>query len=150
MSSVKISIYRKVSFSSAHFLYSKHFDHTANEQIYGSCSHRAGHGHNYRLTVTLEGPVNVKTGMLFNLRDLDAALTKVISDVDHKNLNVDVKFFKDRVSTVENLVLYMFARLDGIIGNRLVSEIRIEETDTFGATLRRQEYDNYMSMEHSN
>lgn len=69
-----------------------------NKEVYGKCNNPNGHGHNYGLEITVRGPVDPATGMVMNLSDLKKYIEKVVMDrLDHKNLDVDVTYFQDRV-----------------------------------------------------
>jgi len=53
----------------------------------------------------------------------------VLTDVDHANLNVDVKWLAGIVPTTENLAVAIWRRLEaGLGGVRLVA-VRLWETD---------------------
>lgn len=70
-----------------------------NQQIYGKCNNANGHGHNYTVEITLRGPVDPKTGMVMNIADLkDHMDHTIMKNLDHKNLDKDVPFFKSTVS----------------------------------------------------
>ncbi|OMJ15370.1 putative 6-pyruvoyl tetrahydrobiopterin synthase [Smittium culicis] len=86
---------RKESFSSAHRLNSIHFNAEQNKNIYGKCNHVNSHGHNYELKVTIMGEIDPCTGMCFDLAVLKKEIkSRVLDLVDHKNLDLDVEFFK--------------------------------------------------------
>jgi len=96
--------------------------------VYGKCSHAHGHGHNYTLEVTVSGPIDPETGMVANLTDLDAFVEReVLEAFDHKNLNVDVQAFAQRVPTTENLCMEIYDRLRAFPRARL-ERVRLEET----------------------
>ena len=74
-----------------------------NERLFGAGART--HGHNYRLEVTLRGPVDPATGMVFDLGDLKEILEReVMARFDHHDLNADTPYFEKRVATPENLV----------------------------------------------
>lgn len=69
-----------------------------NKEVYGKCNNPNGHGHNYGLEVTIRGPVDPATGMVMNLDELKKYIEKVVMlRLDHKNLDLDVLYFRDRV-----------------------------------------------------
>jgi 6-pyruvoyltetrahydropterin/6-carboxytetrahydropterin synthase len=104
---------RCYAFSASHRLHSSELSDGENQRIYGKCNNPWGHGHNYRLEVTVSGPVNAATGMVMNLVDLDRLVKEEVLDpLDHTNLNLDVPCFHDRVPTSENLLLEIAGRLD--------------------------------------
>ena len=48
---------RVASFAAAHRLHSPHLTDEENKRIFGKCNHMNGHGHNYRVEVTVSGNV---------------------------------------------------------------------------------------------
>jgi 6-pyruvoyltetrahydropterin/6-carboxytetrahydropterin synthase len=116
-------------FSASHRLHSEELTAEANRATFGKCNNRFGHGHNYRVEVTIGGPVDPETGMVINLVDLDQVVqARVIERFDHMNLNLDPLFSK-RVSTTENLTIAIFNLLDGAFALAALEKVRIEETE---------------------
>ena len=59
--------------------------------MFGDCSSPNWHGHNYELEVTVRGPVDPETGYVIDVKELrDLVQARVVDDVDHRNLNLDV------------------------------------------------------------
>jgi 6-pyruvoyltetrahydropterin/6-carboxytetrahydropterin synthase len=84
--------------------------------VFGLCANPNWHGHNYELDVTVEGPVDPETGYVLDLKTLrDLVETRVIEDVDHRNLNIDVAWLSDVNPTTENLVVAIWRRLEGAL-----------------------------------
>ena len=80
--------------------------------MFGLCASPNWHGHNYELDVTVEGEVDPETGFVYDLKHLrEMVEAKVIGDVDHQNLNVDVAWMKDVNPTTENLVVAIWRRI---------------------------------------
>jgi 6-pyruvoyltetrahydropterin/6-carboxytetrahydropterin synthase len=50
--------------------------------------------------------------MIINLTDLKRMVKVVLEDFDHKYLNLDTPFFKDRIPTTENIARVLFDRID--------------------------------------
>ncbi|KAG0223778.1 hypothetical protein BGW42_004492 [Actinomortierella wolfii] len=74
-------------FSAAHRLHSPHLDAAQNVALYGKCNHASGHGHNYKVEVTIQGTIDPQTGMVINISDLKKTLqTAVMDPCDHRNL----------------------------------------------------------------
>lgn len=60
----------------------------------------------FSVEVTVRGPIDMRTGMVMNITELKTALDKVVfKDLDHKNLDLDVDFFKKTVSILKVLQL---------------------------------------------
>ena len=102
-----------------------------NQQIYGKCNNYNGHGHNYTVEVTLRGPISKSTGMIINITDLKNYMNKAIMDtLDHKNIDKDVQYFKDVVSTTENVAIYIWDQLKSLLPQpEILYEVKIFETD---------------------
>ncbi|XP_043281088.1 6-pyruvoyl tetrahydrobiopterin synthase [Venturia canescens] len=122
---------RKECISSCHRLHSDQLSDEENKKIYGKCNNYWGHGHNYTIEVTVRGPVDSKTGMVMNISDLKVYMNEVIMNrLDHKNLDKDVEYFKNVVSTTENVAIYIFNELKILLPNpSLMYEVKIYETD---------------------
>lgn len=103
---------RLVEFESSHRYWNPAFSEEENSRSFGKCVSPFGHGHNYKLRVTLSGTIDPLTGMVINIKELDRILREVSSEFDHKFINLDHPIFKDRIPTTENLVLYIYGRLN--------------------------------------
>lgn len=101
-----IYITRRESFNAAHKLSRPDWSEEKNTEVYGKCANPNWHGHNYNLYVTVKGEINPETGFLVDLKWLKKIInTYVIDKVDHKNLNLDVDFMKDKLASTENLAI---------------------------------------------
>ncbi|HEY0734442.1 MAG TPA: 6-carboxytetrahydropterin synthase [Herpetosiphonaceae bacterium] len=110
---------RSYQFSAAHRLDSPQLTPEQNIELYGKCNNPKGHGHDYRFEVTVEGPVDPATGMVINLVDLDAIVQPLLDEVDHTHLDRQQPFFRERPSTAENVVAFLWQRLYTSLGERL-------------------------------
>jgi len=82
-------------------------------EVFGKCSNPNWHGHNYQLFVTVKGEVDPDTGFLINLKTLSKIIRdKVISKVDHKNINLEVDFMKGRLASTVNLAITIWNELE--------------------------------------
>lgn len=123
-------ITRVQSFSACHRLHSLHLSDEENKEVYGKCNNPYGHGHNYKVEVTVRGKIDPVTGMVMNLTDLKRCIEEVIMiPLDHKNLDKDVPYFATVVSTTENLAVYIWDNMVKALPASLLHEIRIHETD---------------------
>ncbi len=87
---MKVTFTRRYHFSASHRLDCAAFSPEKNRNIYGKCNNPHGHGHNYRLEVSVRGSVDRATGMVMNMADLDAVVDKsVVARFHLANLNVD-------------------------------------------------------------
>jgi len=109
-----VRVTRRLHFSAAHRLYREDWSDERNAEVFGDCSNPHWHGHNYELEVTVAGPVDPETGFVVDLKRLrDLVQSRVIDDVDHRNLNVEVAWLAGVNPTTENLVVAIWERLDG-------------------------------------
>ena len=123
-------ITRRLTFSAAHRLHSDKLGAAENRRVFGKCNHPNGHGHNYVLEVTVAGPIDPITGMVFNLTDLKDVMTDVIErDIDHKNLNMDVPAFKTLNPTAENIAAVLWGLLEKRLKPGLLHEVKLIETE---------------------
>lgn len=121
---------RKEHFSAAHRLFEAALDDAQNFARFGPCSNPGGHGHNYRLEVTVEGSIDPSTGMVLDLRTLhDLVRTAVLDKVDHHHLNTEVDFLRGVQPTTENLARCIFDQLAGRLPAGRLVRVRVEETD---------------------
>lgn len=83
-----------------------------NRAVYGVCANPRGHGHDYRLTVTVEGPLDPATGLVADYAALMRIVDeRVVEPVDHKHLNQDVDFLRGLIPTTENLLVRFWERI---------------------------------------
>ena len=109
-----VSITRKVHFSAAHRLHRADWSEERNQAVFGLCASPNWHGHNYELDVTLEGEIDAETGFVYDLKQLrELVEARVLADLDHRNLNLDVAWMRDVNPTTENLVVAIWNRLKG-------------------------------------
>jgi len=123
---------KKVEFSASHRYWNPEWSEEKNKELFGKSAGPHGHGHNYRLEVTVEGEVDTETGMIINLFELKHVLNEVLIDFDHKNLNEDNTHFKTLIPTTENIAKVLWDLIDEKIrGNPKCDlyRIRLYETD---------------------
>jgi len=126
---MKITICRKSHFNSAHKLYNKTWSKEKNLKVFGKCSYENFHGHNYELIVKLYGEINEDTGMLMDLSDLKKIIKDEVEDkLDHKNLNLDIDYFKDKITSTENLAIYIWNKLNDAINIECKLTVILYET----------------------
>lgn len=129
---------RRESFNAGHRLFRPELSDEENHRIFGKCSNPSGHGHNYTIEVTLEGEVDPATGYVFDLKELSDVIGKrILQDVDHRNLNVDVDWLAGEVPTAEVLANVFFERLEPDLPPGMLESVRVGETDKNWAEKRR-------------
>ncbi len=109
---MKVTVSRKAHFNAAHRLHIENWSDKKNTKIFGKCSNPNYHGHNYELIVSLTGEIDPVTGMVMDLKDLKDIIKKHVEDpLDHKNLNLDVEYFKSVMPSAENICIYIWETL---------------------------------------
>lgn len=107
-----VYITRIEHFNAAHKLFNPVWSREKNEEVFGKCANENWHGHNFELFVTLKGEPDPDTGFVFDVKKLSVIVKEhVIDKLDHKNLNVDVDFMKDKLCSIENLVVGIWNEL---------------------------------------
>lgn len=117
-------------FAAAHRLDTPALSPEENRKLYGKCNNPFGHGHDYILDVTVDGPVDAD-GLVVNRAAFDRVVRSAVLDkLDHKNLNVDVAEFNGVVATTENLAMLVRDYLSAAwtLPAKLV-RVRISETE---------------------
>ena len=137
---------RRETFNAAHKLHIAEWSDEKNLAVFGKCSNRNWHGHNYELFVTVGHPDSV-TGFVMDAKQLSNIMKKEIVDqVDHQNFNIDVEWVpKGMQPTTENLLILFWDRIEqhiNSIGEAKLYSIRLRETENiyaeyFGPTGRK-------------
>ncbi len=137
-----ILLTRRATFSAAHYYWNEAWSAEKNEQVFGRCSNRHGHGHNYTLEVTVAGQADPVTGFVVDLKWLkDVMEREVLSAWDHRHLNLEVEEFASgrMMPTSENMAMAAWRRLEPAIraaqGAQL-NRIRLYETPEIFAEYR--------------
>ena len=133
-----VRVTRRVHFSAAHRLGREDWSEERNREVFGDCASPNWHGHNYELDVTVEGPVDPATGFVFDLKRLrEEVQARVLGDLDHRNLNLDVPWLAGRNPTTENLVIAIWDRL----ADRLPASVRLVRLVLWETPRNYVEYD---------
>lgn len=105
---------RRISFAAAHRYYREDWSDERNRAVFGACANPHGHGHNYRLEVTVQAPVDETTGFSADLMHIDTILREEVSTpLDHQHLNHAVAEFgvDGRIPTCENILRWLWPRI---------------------------------------
>ncbi|MGE4286028.1 MAG: 6-pyruvoyl tetrahydropterin synthase family protein [Phycisphaerae bacterium] len=121
-----ITYSEKFEFAATHKLWNDKFSWDENFEHFGKCANPAGHGHNYivEVSVRLDNP-KAFLASEFQRSVIDAFIDKL----DHKNLSVDVPYFSDHNPTVENITVYCWDVLSGVIKDAALQSVTIWEND---------------------
>ena len=120
----RVTVEQQYEFAAAHRLHVEALGDDENRRVFGKCNHPSGHGHNYRLDISVATSID-EHGRVLLMEDLDAVVdTSVIQKFDHKHLNADVPQFANINPTVENIV-------------RVIYEILRDQVSDLGAELEQ-------------
>ncbi len=107
-----VHLTRVEHFNAAHKLFNKNWTAEENLKVFGKCANENWHGHNYELHVTIKGDPDPETGFIFNAKTLGDLIKEIIVEkVDHRNLNMDVDFMKDKFTSAENFAIGIWNEL---------------------------------------
>lgn len=127
-----IFLTRRERFSAAHRMFRQDWSDEVNQNVFGKCSNPNWHGHNYVLWVTVKGEQSQENGFVMNINILKKViLEKIINKLDHKNINLEVDFMKDKIATTENLAIAIWEEIKPSVemeGAKLHC-VKIEETE---------------------
>ena len=135
-----IELTRRATFSASHYYWNEAWSAEKNEQVFGRCANRNGHGHNYTLEVTVAGKPDAVTGFVVDLKWLkDVMEQEVLSAYDHRHLNLEVMEFARTIPTTENIAIAAWKRLEPAVnraGGARLSRVRVYETPEIFAEYR--------------
>jgi 6-pyruvoyltetrahydropterin/6-carboxytetrahydropterin synthase len=108
-----MTLSRRYYFSASHRLHSHALSTIENARLYGKCNNPFGHGHDYRLEVTVAGSADPVSGLIVPIGELDRFVEeKVVRLFAHRNINLDVPQFAQLVPTTENLAMVIGALIE--------------------------------------
>tara|TARA_Y100001936_G_C16086587_1_gene682201 strand:- start:3151 stop:3573 length:423 start_codon:yes stop_codon:yes gene_type:complete len=99
---------KRMEFSASHRYWNNNWSEKKNLEVFGKCTSKYGHGHNYVLETTIEGPVDPETGMIINIYKLKPMIKSVLKEFDHKFLNEDTDYFEELIPTTENFAKILY------------------------------------------
>ncbi len=127
---MKVSVFRKEHFNSAHRLNNPEWSDEKNQTIFGKCNNPHFHGHNYELIVVVKGEIDQDTGYVYDMKLLsDLIKDNVLNKFDHKNLNLDTDEFRNLNPSAENIAVVIWNILRGKIDWKFELTIRLYETE---------------------
>jgi len=127
-----VYITRKERFNAAHKLYRAEWSEQKNLDVFGKCSNPNWHGHNYELYVTVKGEPAEDTGFVIDLKFLSQLIKeKVIDKLDHKNINMDVDFMKNKMASTEVLAVAIWDQIAAPIQSQgcALHSVKLFETE---------------------
>ncbi len=125
-------ITRRAEFAASHVCCHPDLSDADNLAVYGPEANPRGHGHNFVLEVTLDGPPDPLTGMVYDLKKLkDVLQREIIDSFDHRFLNAETPPFDRIIPTPENMAVEIWRRLEPAFaaGAVRLHAVRLYETE---------------------
>jgi len=138
---MRVRLERRYRFSASHLYRRPEWSEEDNRARFGRCANLPGHGHNYRLFVTVAGEADPATGFVVDLPALDALVQRAVLDrLDHQHVNSAIPEFGSGpgglIPSSENLVAWIRRALEtareGEAGAEIV-KLRLEEDEDLAA-----------------
>lgn len=126
---LQVSFSRVYLFSAAHRLHSDTLSEDSNRAVYDKCNNLNGHGHDYRLEVTLKGQPDPETGMVYPLEKFDRAVQTVLEPIDYRHLDLETEYFKEHISTGEIIIQFLWDEIEKQLPEGLLYHITLWETN---------------------
>ncbi len=125
---------RHEHFNAAHKLSNPNWTKEKNIEVFGKCANENWHGHNYELMITVKGNVDPDTGFVMDVKKLSELITDHVTEkLDHKNLNLDVPFLKDKFPSTENLAIAIWEQLEPLLPKNVALHcVKLYETPRIG------------------
>lgn len=125
----RATVVRRVHFNAAHRLHNPARSDEWNRETFGPCNHPNYHGHNYEADLCVEAEIDAVTGYA-----LDVGVLKRLFDehvhvhLDHRNLNLDVPWFAERLPSAENIAVFIWEQIAPRLPAGRLSCVRLWET----------------------
>lgn len=125
-----ILVTRCYAFSAAHRLFVREWDDGRNEAVFGECGRPEGHGHNYRLEVTVCGSPDPETGLATDRAGLDRLVrAEVLDRLDHRDLLPILRSDGYSTATSENVCRWVLGRLTAAAPDLALRRVGLRETE---------------------
>jgi 6-pyruvoyltetrahydropterin/6-carboxytetrahydropterin synthase len=125
-----VRVTKRLRFNAAHRVNNPALSPEENTALFGKCNNPNWHGHNYVLEVTVDGPIDDRTGYVIDLGKLRQIVEReVIDQVDHRNMNLEVPFLAGTNPTAENIVVACWRVLEPVVAPGRLSRLRLWETE---------------------
>jgi 6-pyruvoyltetrahydropterin/6-carboxytetrahydropterin synthase len=125
-----VTVTRRLQFNAAHRVHNPALSDEENRALFGKCNNPNWHGHNYVLEVSVRGPVDERSGYVVDLGQLKSLVEReLVSQIDHRNMNVDVPFMRGINPTSENIIVACWRLLEPHVRPGRLARLRLWETE---------------------
>jgi len=116
-------------FGAAHRMHNPRLSAEENRRLYGKCNHPAGHGHTYRIQVTIRGPVDPRTGRVADGEAAERLARRLLLERFDQTCLDDLLTPADGpTSTTEAVTGLLWRLLDAALPPDRLWRLRVEET----------------------
>lgn len=123
------TVVRRAHFNAAHRLHNPARSDEWNRATFGPCNNPNYHGHNYEVELCVAGPIDGDTGYVVDVGHLTTLFDEhVHAHLDHRNLNLDVPWFAERLASAENIAVFIWEQLAPRIPAGRLVRVRLWET----------------------
>jgi 6-pyruvoyltetrahydropterin/6-carboxytetrahydropterin synthase len=122
-----LTLTRKVTFTAGHVYRGGGLSEARLRELFGPAAEPSGHGHNYVLELSVQGKVDTVSGMVINIKDVDAMLKQLLSQIDHRMINEVLPEFFDAVPTTEKFAQALWTRIPDRMESAVCVALRLEE-----------------------
>ena len=121
---------KQFKFCAAHKYWNEKWDDDKNYKVFGDDV--KVHGHNYVLDVTITGEIDPDSGFIVDIQDIKTIVSEnVIKVLDHSQIEKDIKWFKGKQPSTENLVIFIWEQIFSKIKKPAkLYKIKLRETPT--------------------
>ncbi len=134
-----VAVTHTLYFSAAHRMNNPRLSAAENARLYGRCNHARGHGHTYRVDVTLRGPIAAESGRLADPADPERRLADaILPRFDQANLDTLIGPADGVTSTTEVLCAVLWRLLQSVLPVGRLDRLRVEETPNNYFELQRR------------
>ena len=124
-----VKVTKRLRFNAAHRVHNPALSAEENTALFGPCNNPNWHGHNYTLDVSVQGPIDARTGYVMDLGALKQLVEeRVVNKIDHKNFNLDVDFMRGVIPTSENIIVAIWRELEPAIRPSRLTRLVLWET----------------------
>ena len=143
---------RRLLFSAAAADWLPSYSDAENEAVFGVNASPEPYGHNYTLDVSVKGVIDPATGILINIKEIDAIVKqKIVQILDRKFINWQVPRFEMQPPSLENIARFIVEELRAAMPAPVkLSAIRLEDLPSRYVTWQAEKPFNEQASSRSN
>ena len=107
----KVFLTKIFNFSAGHRLFIEGLTDEENIKIFDKCANPRGHGHDFKVEVMFSSDISEQTGMIVSREKIEEGINEIKDSLDYKRIDLEIEFFKNYQSTVENIAIYVWDKL---------------------------------------